>query len=282
MSEGAVRRWTSRLSLSQWLALALLLLIVFMPMYWVLITSLKGTRQILMSESIYYPNPPTLQHYIALFSESRFLRWLVNSVFVAFGSTAIALVAGCLGAYALTRLRFPGKKMLASAVMITYLLPPGLMFIPLYQIFIKVNFTNSLGTLIAAYPSFTVPFSTWFLMSFFRAIPHELEEAALIDGATRLQAFVRVVLPLAVPGILAAGLFCFTLAWNEFLYALIFISSDRLRTLPVGLNEFLTADVYNWGQLMGAAFLAALPVVVFYIYLQKYMIQGLTAGAVKG
>jgi multiple sugar transport system permease protein len=277
-----VRRGTSKRSWLPWVTLGILLLIVFLPIYWVLITSLKGTRQILMSESIYYPDPPTLQHYLELFTESRFLRWMVNSVMVACGSTAIALVTGGLGAYALTRLRFPGKKMVASAVMITYLVPPGLMFIPLYQIFIKVNFTNSLGTLIAAYPSFTVPFSTWFLMGFFRSIPRELEEAALIDGATRTQAFVRVILPLATPGILAAGLFCFTLAWNEFLYALIFISSDRLRTLPVGLNEFLTADVYNWGQLMGATFLAALPVAIFYIYLQKYMIQGLTAGAVKG
>jgi multiple sugar transport system permease protein len=277
-----VRRGTSKISLLQWVTLGILLLIVFLPIYWVLITSLKGTRQILMSESIYYPDPPTLQHYIELFTESRFWLWMVNSVIVACGSTAIALVTGCLGAYALTRLRFPGQKLFASAVMITYLVPPGLMFIPLYQIFIKANFTNSLGTLIAAYPSFTVPFSTWFLMGFFRSIPRELEEAALIDGASRTQAFARVILPLATPGILAAGLFCFTLAWNEFLYALIFISSDRLRTLPVGLNEFLTADVYNWGQLMGATFLAALPVVIFYIYLQKYMIQGLTAGAVKG
>src|SRR5262249_15737439 len=184
MSEGAVRRWTSKLSLLQWLALAVLLLIVFIPLYWVLITSLKETRQILISESLYYPRPPTLQHYIALFSESRFLQWLLNSVLVAFGSTAIALAAAFLRPYSLPRLRFPGKKMPASAVMITYLVPPGLMFIPLYQIFIKVNFTNSLGTLIAAYPSFTVPFSTWFLIGFFRSIPHELEEAALIDGAT--------------------------------------------------------------------------------------------------
>lgn len=277
-----MRHCTGRGRWLQLLVLVLLLCIVFVPIYWVVITSLKDTRQILLSESVYYPNPPTLRHYLDLIVESRFGLWMLNSVAVAFGSTAIALAAGCLGAYALTRLRFPGKKLLASVVMITYLIPPGLMFIPLYQIFIKASFTNSLGTLIAAYPSFTVPFATWFLMGFFRSIPKELEEAALIDGATRTQAFVRVLLPLSAPGILAAGLFCFTLAWNEFLYALIFISSDRLRTLPVGLNEFLTADVYNWGQLMGATFLAALPVVVFYIYLQKYMIQGLTAGAVKG
>jgi multiple sugar transport system permease protein len=277
-----MRQRTGRGMWLQLLVLGLLLFMVFVPIYWVVITSLKDTRQILLSESVYYPNPPTLRHYLDLIVESRFGLWMLNSVVVAFGSTAIALAVGCLGAYALTRLRFPGKKLLASVVMITYLIPPGLMFIPLYQIFIKANFTNSLGTLIAAYPSFSVPFATWFLMGFFRSIPKELEEAALIDGATRTQAFVRVLLPLSAPGILAAGLFCFTLAWNEFLYALIFISSDRLRTLPVGLNEFLTADVYNWGQLMGATFLAALPVVVFYIYLQKYMIQGLTAGAVKG
>jgi multiple sugar transport system permease protein len=262
--------------------LGVLLLIVFAPLYWVIVTSLKTAAQTLMSQKVYYPSPAVLDNYTYLFTETRFSRWLLNSALTALGSTVIALTAGSLGAYVLTRLRFPGRKFFANAVMITYLVPPGLMFIPLYQMFIKFHFTNSLFTLIVAYPSFTVPFATWFLMSFFRSIPRDLEEAALIDGATRSQAFVRIILPLSTPGLLAAGLFCFTLSWNEFLYALIFISSDKLRTLPVGLNEFLTSDVAFWGQLMAAAFLASVPVVVFYVYLQKYMIQGLTAGAVKG
>jgi ABC-type glycerol-3-phosphate transport system permease component len=244
-----------------------------------------------------------LQNYLELWENSQYRQVVLNSVIYTVGSVGAKLVLGMTMALALNG-ALKGRQFFRGILLLPWIIPtvviaitwrwlfdlfrglinvpPGLMFIPLYQIFIKANFTNSLGTLIAAYPSFTVPFSTWFLMGFFRSIPRELEEAALIDGASRTQAFVRVILPLATPGILAAGLFCFTLAWNEFLYALIFISSDRLRTLPVGLNEFLTADVYNWGQLMGATFLAALPVVIFYIYLQKYMIQGLTAGAVKG
>jgi multiple sugar transport system permease protein len=167
-------------------------------------------------------------------------------------------------------------------VLVTYLVPPGLMFIPLYQTFIRIGYTDSLGTLILAYPTFLVPFVTWLLMGFFRSIPRQLEEAALVDGATRVQALVHVVLPLAAPGLLAAGLFCFTLSWNEFLYALIFIGDDSLKTLPVGLSEFVVSDFAFWGQLMAAAALASLPVIVVYIYLHKYMVQGLTAGAVKG
>jgi multiple sugar transport system permease protein len=193
-----------------------------------------------------------------------------------------SLALGAAGAYALTRLRFPGRRTFGALVLITYLVPPGLMFIPLYRTFIQIGYTNSLGTLILAYPTFLVPFVTWLLMGFFRSIPRELEEAALVDGATRLQTLRRIVPPLAAPGLLAAGLFCFTLSWNEFLYALIFIADDSLRTLPVGLSEFVVSDFAFWGQLMAAAALASLPVVLVYIYLHKYMVSGLTAGAVKG
>src|SRR5262249_36133378 len=205
------------------------------------------------------------------------------------GTTALAGLAGPLfalamggaGAYALPRLRFPGRRTFGALVLITYLVPPGLMFIPLYRTLIQIGYTNSLGTLILAYPTFLVPFVTWLLMGFFRSIPKDLEEAALVDGATRLQTLWRIVLPLAARGPLAAALFCFTLSWNEFLYALIFIADDGLRTLPVGLSEFVVSDFAFWGQLMAAAALASLPVVLVYIYLHKYMVGGLTARAVK-
>jgi multiple sugar transport system permease protein len=264
------------------LVLALILAIVFVPMYWIVVTSFKTGRQILLSQSVYVPRPFTIDNYVYLFQESRFALWIRNSAITATASTLLSLGIGTLGAYALTRLRFPGRRTFGGLVLITYLVPPGLMFIPLYQTFIRMGYTDSLGTLILAYPTFLVPFVTWLLMGFFRSIPRELEEAALVDGATRVQALVRVVLPLAAPGLLAAGLFCFTLSWNEFLYALIFIADDSLKTLPVGLAEFVVSDFAFWGQLMAAATLASLPVIVVYIYLHKYMVQGLTAGAVKG
>ncbi len=266
----------------RWLVVGLLLLLVAVPLYWILVTSFKTGRQILMSEAIYIAAPFTLENYTYLFEESRFALWLRNSAVTAVASTLFSLVIGSAGAYALTRLRFPGRRSFGALVLITYLVPPGLMFIPLYRTFIQIGYTNSLGTLILAYPTFLVPFVTWLLMGFFRSIPRELEEAALVDGATRLQTLWRIVLPLAAPGLLAAGLFCFTLSWNEFLYALIFIADDNLRTLPVGLSEFVVSDFAFWGQLMAAAALASLPVVLVYIYLHKYMVGGLTAGAVKG
>ena len=292
----------------RWMVVGFLLLLVAVPLYWILDTSFKTGRQILMSEAIYIPRPFTIENYLYLFEETRFARWLRNSAVVAVASTFVSLAIGSAGAYALTRLRFPGRRAFGALVLITYLVPPGLMFIPLYRTFIQIGYTNSLGTLILAYPTFLVPFVTWLLMGFLRAeveleIPdrlapigeeldllvhlealglEELEEAALVDGATRLQTLWRIVLPLAAPGLLAAGLFCFTLSWNEFLYALIFIADDSLRTLPVGLAEFVVSDFAFWGQLMAAAALASLPVVLVYIYLHKYMVSGLTAGAVKG
>ena len=208
--------------------------------------------------------------------------WFRNSVVTAVVVTIITTIIACLSGYAVARLRFPGREVVATLILVLYLIPPALLFIPLYRVLAELGATNSLIALFLAYPTFTVPFCTWLLIGFFKALPAELEEAALVDGATRVQAMVRVVLPLAAPGLLAAGLFCFTLSWNEFLYALIFIADDSLKTLPVGLSEFVVSDFAFWGQLMAAAALASLPVIVVYIYLHKYMVQGLTAGAVKG
>ena len=172
--------------------------------------------------------------------------------------------------------------MLATTVLIVYLVPPTLLFIPLYTILRGLGLANTLWALLVVYPTFTVPFCTWLLMGFFRSIPPDLEAAAMVDGANRLQAFRRVILPLAAPGVLAAGLFAFTLAWNEFLYALVFINDTELKTIPVGLDDLMFGDIFLWGQLMAASVLTTVPVVVLYTYLQRYMVEGLTAGAVKG
>jgi multiple sugar transport system permease protein len=262
--------------------LVLLGVLVLFPFYWMTITSFKSEEQMRSLASMFWPRPLVTENYQQLLSKTDFVAWYGNSATVAIASTLLATAVGTIGAYALARLRFLGRGFLASATLITYLVPPSILFIPLYAQMRNLGLANSLAGLIAAYPSFTVPFVTWLLMGYFESIPEELEEAAMIDGATRFGAFYRVVLPLSAPGVLAAGLYAFTQAWNEFLYALVFITDGRLRTLPVGLASFITGDVYGWGYLMSGAVLTTLPVIAAYIYLQKYMVEGLTAGSVKG
>ena len=259
-----------------------LAVVVLFPFYWMTITSFKSEEQMRSLISMFWPRPLVGENYGQLLSKTDFVAWYGNSATVAISSTLLATAVGTIGAYALARLRFLGRGFLASATLITYLVPPSILFIPLYAQMRNLGLANSLAGLIAAYPSFTVPFVTWLLMGYFESIPEELEEAAMIDGATRFGAFTRVVLPLAAPGVLAAALYAFTQAWNEFLYALVFITDGRLRTLPVGLASFITGDVYGWGYLMAGAVLTTLPVIAAYIYLQKYMVEGLTAGGVKG
>jgi multiple sugar transport system permease protein len=262
--------------------LVTLLVLVLFPFYWMLITSFKTEDQMRSLVSMFWPSPFALENYVQLLTKTEFVSWYGNSVVVAVSSTFLATAVGTIGAYALARLRFLGRGFMASATLITYLVPPSILFIPLYAQIKNMGMANSLAGLIAAYPSFTVPFVTWLLMGYFESIPEELEEAAMIDGATRFGAFYRIVLPLAAPGVLAASLYAFTQAWNEFLYALVFITDAKLRTLPVGLASFITGDVYGWGFLMSGAVLTTLPVIAAYIYLQKYMVEGLTAGSVKG
>jgi multiple sugar transport system permease protein len=259
-----------------------LLVIVLFPFYWMTITSFKDETQMRSLASMFWPRPFVADNYAHLVRKTEFLGWYRNSVIVSVSSTLLATAIGTIGAYALARLTFLGRAFMASAVLITYLVPPSILFIPLYAQIRNLGLADSLTGLIVAYPSFTVPFVTWLLMGYFESIPVELEEAAMIDGATRFGAFRRVVLPLAAPGLLAAALYAFTQAWNEFLYALVFITNVKLRTLPVGLSTFITGDVYGWGYLMAGAVLTTLPVIAAYVYLQRYMVEGLTAGSVKG
>jgi len=277
------RLWIGRLQLAgAYGFLGALLIIVLFPFYWMTITSLKSEDQMRSLVSMFWPSPVVLDNFRQLLTRTDFVAWFGNSAIVAISSTLLATAIGTLGAYALARLRFLGRAFMSSAVLITYLVPPSILFIPLYAQMRSLGLADSRAGLIAAYPSFTVPFVTWLLMGYFESIPVELEESAMIDGATRFGAFRRIILPLAAPGVLAAALFAFTQAWNEFLYALVFITDVKLRTLPVGLSTFITGDVYGWGYLMAGAVLTTLPVIAAYIYLQKYMVEGLTAGGVKG
>jgi multiple sugar transport system permease protein len=279
VTAAAVRRLQSACAYA---ILVLLVVIVVFPLYWMTITSLKSETQMRSLTSMFWPSPAVVENYAQLITRTDFGSWYGNSITVAVSSTFLATAVGTIGAYSLARLRYAGRAVMASGVLITYLVPPTILFIPLYAQIRSLGLSNSLTGLIATYPSFTVPFVTWLLMGYFESIPEELEEAAMMDGATRFGAFVRVVLPLAAPGVLAAALYAFTQAWNEFLYALVFITDVKRRTLPVGLSTFITGDVYGWGFLMAGAVLTTLPVIAAYIYLQKYMVEGLTAGGVKG
>jgi multiple sugar transport system permease protein len=267
---------------ASYLFLGVLLVLVVFPFYWMIVTSFKSEEQMRSLTSMFVPSPVVTDNFRHLLSQTDFVAWFRNSAVVSLSSTLLATAIGTLGAYALARLKFLGRAFMSSAVLITYLVPPAILFIPLYAQIRAMGLADSLAGLIAAYPSFTVPFVTWLVMGYFESIPEELEESAMIDGATRFGAFWRIVLPLAAPGVLAAALYAFTQAWNEFLYSLVFITNVKLRTLPVGLSTFITGDVYGWGYLMAGAVLTTLPVIAAYIYLQKYMVEGLTAGSVKG
>jgi multiple sugar transport system permease protein len=255
---------------------------VLFPFYWIIITSFKTDLQIQQFRSIYWPEPWTLEQYQALLFETPYLTWFRNTVIVALSSTVIAVGLAALSGYALARLKFLGAGTLTTVLLVTYLLPGALLFIPLYRILTNLGIINSHWALIATYPTFLMPFATWVMLGYYRSIPEDLEDAAMIDGATRLGAFLRVTLPLAAPALLSVTLFAFTNAWNEFLFAYVFITSESLKTLPVGLQLLVFGDILPWGMLMGASLLMAIPVMSVYIYAQRYLVEGLTAGSVKG
>jgi len=277
------RRASSVVSgLGSGVALAGLLVFVLGPLYWISVTAFKSESQVVTRDHDLWPTPWTLEQFGALFTNQPFGRWYLNTLLVSAASTAVALLCAVLGGYALARLRFRGTQGFTVTVLLTYVMPGALLFIPLYQLLIGVRLTDSLWSLVVTYPTFTLPFATWLLSGYFASIPLELEEAALVDGCTRVQAFRRVVLPLAKPGLLAVALFTLTNAWNEFLFAFVFITKDEYKTLPVGMQSMIAGDVVPQGQLAAASLLVSIPVVIMYALGQRFLTEGLTAGAVKG
>jgi len=262
--------------------LVVFLLVVLVPFWWIANMSFKTYAQIQFATSIYVPDPFTWENYTGLWTETRFPLWFRNSLVTALVVTTITTIIASLSGYAVARLRFPGREAIASLILILYLVPPALLFIPLYRVLAELGTTNHLTSLFLSYPTFTVPFCTWLLIGFFKALPEELEQAALIDGASRTQAFVKVLLPLAMPGLVASAVFAFTLSWNEFLYALVFIQDEKSITVPVGLNLLIYGDVFHWGQLMAASVIVTIPVVALYMFIHRWMVEGLVAGSVKG
>jgi len=258
--------------------------VALFPFTWMAATSLKTNAELYdpkaMPLSIHHPS---LVHYIDLLRETNFLTWIANTMLVAVVATGISLLLGSMLAYPLARMRFRGGALLAVTVAVTYLVPQTLLFVPMADLIGRLKLGNTLSAVMLTYPTLLVPFIAWLLMGYFKTVPKELEEQALIDGASRFRAMTRVILPLCMPGFISAGIFAFTLAQNEFLYALLFLSRSNVRTVPIGVvGELIRGDAFYWGQLMAAALLGCLPVALIYSFFVKYYVAGLTAGAVKG
>jgi multiple sugar transport system permease protein len=283
MIEGAKwRRW-----IYFYIPLGVFVTWLLFPFYWMLITSIRPDRELYRpwmapNYAPFWTSHPTLEHVTNLLTDTLFIRWMANTLFIACVSTLISLFCGVLAGYALSRLRFRFAGTLGTGIFITYLVPQTLLFIPLANIIRNFQLGDTPWALILTYPTFLIPFCTWLLMGYFKAIPRELEECARIDGATRWRAMLYIIMPIAVPGILSAGIFAFTLSWNEYIYALVFLSSAEQKTVSVGVNsELIRGDVFFWGQLMAGALLGSVPVAFIYSFFVEYYVAGLT-GSVKG
>jgi multiple sugar transport system permease protein len=265
-----------------YIPLLIFLIVLLFPFYWMAITGFKPNAELLSrTGNPFWVIAPTLDHFKHLLFKTAYPDWMWNTVLISTVSTFFSLFASVLAAYAIERLRFTGSRQTGLCIFLAYLVPPSILFIPLAYIVFQLGLFDTRWALMLTYPTFLIPFCTWLLMGYFRSIPFELEECALIDGATRLQILTKIVLPLAVPGLISAGIFAFTLSWNEFIYALTFISSSENKTVPVGvITELVEGDVYHWGALMAGALLGSLPVAVVYSFFVEYYVAGMT-GAVK-
>lgn len=266
--------------IATYVALAFFVIWTIVPFIWMALASVKTNKEIYDDFTI-VPKSVYFGHYATLLG-GKFAIWLRNSAVVSISATTISITLGALGAYALTRLHFAGRRVVALGLVFTYLVPQALLFIPLFQVVATLGLSDTLYGLILVYPTITLPFCTWLLMSYFKSIPIELEDAALIDGCTRLGVLLRIVLPLSTPAIVVVCLFSFTQAWNEFLYALVITNSISTRTVTVGLTQMLGEDVFYWGQMMAGALITAVPPVLMYILAQRLVIKGLVVGGVKG
>jgi multiple sugar transport system permease protein len=266
-----------------YIPLFIILVVLLFPFYWMGLTSIKPDEQ-LIDMNTYNPFwvvHPTFKHISKLLFETQYPRWLWNTMYVAVGATTLSIIASVLAAYAIVRLRFKGADTVGILIFFAYLVPPSILFIPLASVIQAYGLFDSPLSLILVYPTLLIPFSTWLLMGYFKTIPFELEECALIDGASRWQILVKIVVPLAIPGLISAFIFSFTLCWNEFIYALTFLQSTPNKTVPVAIvNEFVDGDVYKWGSLMAGALVGSLPLVILYAFFVEHYVSAMT-GAVK-
>jgi len=283
MIEGA--RWKKWLWF--YMPLGAFIFALLFPFYWMAVTTLRPDRELYRpwNSPLYKPfwtSQPTLEHVKNLLYETLFGQWMWNTMLIAALATIISLFCGVLAGYALARLRFRFAGSLGTVIFITYLVPQTLLFIPLADIIRDYSLGDTPWALVLTYPTFLIPFCTWLMMGYFKTIPKELEECARIDGASRWQAMVYIILPIALPGILSAGIFAFTLSWNEFIYALVFLSSPEEKTVAVGVvSELIRGDVFFWGPLMAGALIGSIPVAIVYSFFVEHYVAGMT-GSVKG
>ena len=280
-----VIRWESipRRIVTIYVPLACFLIVLLFPFYWMAITAVKSNEELYNYRDYnpFWVASPTLANINRLLFETDYPRWLMITMTVAVVATFLSLFASVLAAYSIQRLRFRGSNYVGLAIYLAYLVPPSILFIPLATMVFQLGLFDRPLALILTYPTFLIPFCTWLLIGYFKSIPYELEECALIDGASRLQILWKITLPLAVPGLISAGIFAFTLSWNEFIYALAFIQSAENKTVPVAiLTQLVEGDVYHWGSLMAGALLGSIPVAIFYSFFVEYYVSSLT-GAVK-
>lgn len=273
------RRWVWLVSRA---GLVLLLLWALGPVFWILVTALKTSKEIYGFPPTFLPVDPTLENFDKALFGSPFPGFIVNSLVVAVSVTLISVVIGALAAYAISRMSFPGRPAAARALVMSYLMPPALLFIPLFLVLQYAGLIDTRRGLVVAYLTFTVPFCTWMLIGYFRTIPRDIDEAARIDGAGALRTLGEIILPLALPGLAVVGLFAFTHAWNEFLFALVYVYSADTQTFTAGLAGLVMGDTYIWGQLMASSIIAILPIFMIYIGAQRFLVEGLAAGSVKG
>lgn len=266
----------------QWSVLSAALVVVVFPLYWMLLTAFDPPSLSYSAKISLLPKRLTFAAFAQLLREYDFLLWMWNSAFVATISTLLAVLVGTLAAYSLARLRYPGRGFLAGTFFLAYIFPATLLVVPVFVILSVLGLTDDYIGLVMSYLIFTVPFCTWMLRAYLTSIPPELEEAALVDGANRIQAMLLIILPLAAPGVAAATIFAFTLSWNEYLYAFILMTDSTKMTLSPGMTKLVFGDIFLWGMIMSGASLMSLPVVILYFVAQRFVVSGLTAGSVKG
>ena len=253
-----------------------------LPLLWMLSTSLKPPREVLATPPTLIPAAPTLENYARLLAQTAFVRYFVNSVSVAGLTVLLTMAVGAVGAYSLTRFRFPGREGIARLILCTYMFAPIMIVVPIYILARRLGIVDTHTALVLSYSSFCLPFSLWLLRAFFQSIPIELEEAAQVDGAGRPRALAYIVAPLALPGLIATSIFTFTLAWNDYIFTRILIVSDELKTLPVGVQDLFSAAVVDWGLVMAAGMLITIPALAFFMAVQRHLVAGWGTGGLKG
>jgi multiple sugar transport system permease protein len=268
-------------AITSYASLAFFTVLSLGPFYWMLVTSLKTRRELYRIVSL-WPQQVYWGHWKEVFTTVGVTAWMVNSLEVAMTTTVLSVLIGIPAAYAISRLRFPGRKALGLSLILVYLVPSYVLFIPYFAILVRLGLTNSLLGLALTHLSFTVPFCTWVLMGYFKTVPRDLEDAAFVDGCGRLGALVRILVPLSTPAIVVTAMFSFTLSWNEFLYAIVYITDRHLLTISGGLVRMMTEDEFPWGQLMSASILTSVVPVMLYFVSQRWVVRGLVAGGVKG